>query len=124
MEKKLTCIICPLGCEISVELNSDNNNEIISISGNTCKRGEEYAYNECTCPKRTLTTTVATADGAVIPVRTNSPIPKESIFECMEIINNLKIVLPISVGDVIISNIAGTGADIIATDSSDIHTGG
>ena len=102
MQRELTCIVCPMGCSLVVELEDG---KVKSVSGNTCKRGEEYANNECTNPMRTVTTTVKCDDGTPLPVKTEKPIPKEKIFECMKIINNSTAHLPISVGDVIIEDV-------------------
>lgn len=112
MKRELTCIVCPLGCKMEVELKDD---EILSVTGNTCKRGSNYAIEECTHPTRMLTTTVVCADSTVVPVKTASPIPKEMLFPCMEELNKIEIPLPIKIGDVVIENILGTGVNIIAT---------
>ena len=108
-ERNLTCIVCPLGCDLKVQLDG---NKVISVSGNTCPRGEKYAQSECTNPQRTVTTTIKCDNGAVLPVKTNRTIPKEKMAECMKIINNTVARLPISVGDVIIEDVFG--ADIVA----------
>ena len=50
MVKDIICVACPMGCQISVELNDDG--EILSVTGNTCKRGDAYARTECTHPER------------------------------------------------------------------------
>ena len=114
MKRELTCIVCPLGCKMEVGFDSDK--KIVEyVKGNTCKRGEEYAKTECIRPVRVLTTTVACKNGGVVSVKTDKPIPKDKIFACMEIINNIKVVLPINIGDVIIENIADTGASVVAT---------
>lgn len=110
MIKEITCVVCPLGCKINVKLE---NKEVVSVSGNNCKRGEEYAKNECVNPKRIVTSTVRCADGSVVAVKTSAAIPKENIFECMDIINKTIIDLPISIGDVIIKDVFG--CNIIAT---------
>ena len=110
MKRNLTCIVCPMGCSIDVEIE---NGDVLSVTGNTCKRGEEYAKNECISPVRTITSTVRCDDGSVVPVKTDKPIPKDKIFECMEIINNAVAHLPISAGDVIIKNVYGS--NVIAT---------
>lgn len=110
MIKELTCIVCPIGCSLKAEIE---NGVVISVSGNTCKRGEEYAKNECTNPVRVVTSTVKTENGVPVPVKTDRPIPKNKIFECMNIINNVKICLPVAVGDVIIKDVFG--ANVIAT---------
>lgn len=108
-ERNLTCIVCPLGCSLKVELDGD---KVISVSGNTCPRGAKYAESECTNPQRTVTTTVRCDNGAVLPVKTNRTIPKSKMADCMKIINNTVAHLPISVGDVIIKDVFG--ADIVA----------
>ena len=114
MKKSLICVSCPLGCPIEVEIE---NGEILSVTGNTCKRGDAYARTEVTNPTRMLTTTVKVEGGNayVVPVKTSNPIPKGMMFECMEVINKASIKAPVSIGDVVIENILGTGVDIIAT---------
>ncbi len=110
MKRELTCIVCPIGCSLSVEIE---NGEVLNIKGNACPRGKLYAENECISPVRTITTTVRSENGEIIPVKTASPIPKDKIFEAMEIINKANPSLPISVGDVIIEDVFGS--KIIAT---------
>ncbi len=110
MKRELTCIVCPMGCSITVEIESG---AVKSIFGNTCRRGEEYAKNECTNPKRTVTSTVKCSNGRVVSVKTDKAIPKENMKDCIKIINNKVAHLPISIGDVIIENVFG--ANIVAT---------
>lgn len=110
MIRELTCIVCPIGCGLKVEIS---NGEVVDVKGNTCKRGEEYAKNECTNPVRVVTSTMKTEAGIPVPVKTDKPIPKNKVFECMDIINNTKIHLPINVGDILIKDVFG--ANIIAT---------
>lgn len=110
----LTCIVCPLGCQIEVTFR-DSTKEIASIQGNTCKRGAQYAQAECTNPTRVLTTTVRCSNGSVLPVRTSTAIDKELLKKCMRTIQGVTADLPIRIGDVIIPNILETGADVIAT---------
>lgn len=111
MERDLTCIVCPMGCGLKVKLS--DRGELLSITGNGCPRGAKYAQAECTNPTRTITSTVRCSDGGVVPVKTDKPIPKAKIFECMDIINKTVANLPISTGDIIIENIFGS--NIIAT---------
>ena len=54
MKKNLTCIVCPIGCSLEVEIE---NNNVVSVKGNTCPRGEKYAISECSNPERMVTTT-------------------------------------------------------------------
>ncbi len=110
MDKNLTCIICPKGCSIRVTLEEGR---VEAISGHTCPRGEEYARAECISPMRTVTSTVRCANGELVPVKTDRPIPKDKIFECMTLINHARPVLPIRIGDVIIED--AFGSKIIAT---------
>lgn len=112
MKKTLTCIICPIGCQLEVELDGG---KVMSVKGNTCKRGAEYAESECTDPRRVITTTVKTVDGRIIPVKTDIPISKKLIFECMKEINGIHpgAEKAFFVGDIIKTNILDTGANIV-----------
>ena len=109
MIRELTCIVCPMGCQLKVEITED---QIVNVSGNTCPKGKQYAINECTDPQRTVTTTMR-CDGGVVSVKTDRTISKDKIFECMQIINSHSAPLPVRIGDVIIKDVCG--ANIIAT---------
>ena len=109
---ELTCIVCPLGCQIKLEKDGD---KIISVTGNTCKRGYDYSIQEVLSPKRVLTTTVKTLNGILLSVKSNMPLPKGKLTECMKIINGVTVNIPVKIGDVIIKNIENTGVDIVAT---------
>jgi CxxC motif-containing protein len=110
---KLTCICCPLGCELNID---KNNNELL-VTGNKCPRGKKYASEEITIPKRIVTSTVKIVAGIypVLPVKTTAPITKEKIFTIMQILANVEVIAPIHNGEIIIKNIAATGIDVIAT---------
>lgn len=114
MTKRLTCIICPIGCIMDMEIIDG---EIKSIKGNACKRGEKYAKSECTNPVRAITTTIFVSEGKVLPVKTDKPVPKESLIDCMKEIKTASVSLPISIGSVIIENIEGTGANVVSTNN-------
>ena len=113
-ERNLTCIGCPLGCSITVRMESGS---VISVEGNTCKRGDDYARKEVTNPTRIVTTTVRVSGGseAMVSVKTKSDIPKDKIFDCVRALKNVKVEAPVHIGDVICNDIAGTGVDIVAT---------
>lgn len=113
--RELICIGCPLGCALRVEV--DEKGEAVSVSGNTCKRGEEYGKREVTSPTRTVTSTVRVVGGKapLVPVRTQTDIPKEKIFDCMEAIRRARVKAPVKLGDVVIENAAGTGVNVIAS---------
>lgn len=112
MIRELTCIVCPKGCQLTVELEGK---EIRSITGHTCKRGEEYANTECTAPRRTLTTTAPVVGGGVVPVKTDGTVPKELLFECMALINKAYVPADAEMGYVVIENILNTGANVVTT---------
>lgn len=111
MTRELTCIICPRGCSMKIEL--DENKQIISLSGNLCPRGKKYAESECINPMRTLTTTALCTDGKPVAVRSEGAIPKDKLFEAMKRVNALTVSLPVSVGDVLVEDFFGT--KLIAT---------
>lgn len=113
MTRELTCIICPRGCALKVELEDK---KIISITGNSCPRGLVYAEDECLHPQRTVTSTVRCEDGRVISVKTDRTIPKDKVFECMKMINSATAHLPLCIGDVIISDVFG--ANVVATENA------
>ncbi|MBP3369652.1 MAG: DUF1667 domain-containing protein [Clostridia bacterium] len=113
MIRELTCIVCPKGCQLRVELDEDKN--VISVSGHTCKRGEVYAMTECTAPKRVVTTTAPIVGGGVVPVKTNGSIPKELMFECVKLINAARVDADAPIGTVVIANVLDTGVDVVTT---------
>lgn len=114
MNKQMTCIICPNGCELSVEWEEKS---IKNISGALCKRGEEYVTQEIQNPKRTIASLVKVNNGEIplVSVRTTKAIPKEKIFDVMEEIKKLEINAPVKVNQVIIENVLGLDSDIIST---------
>ena len=112
-KRELTCIVCPRGCALVCEL--DDGGKLISVSGNLCPRGKKYADDECTNPMRVVTSTVRCEDGAVVSCKTSTSIPKSLVLEAMKVINNTKAPATVKIGDVIIKNVLGTGADVIAT---------
>lgn len=118
MKKEIICTICPIGCNILVEGEGEN---IISITGNQCNRGFEFAKNEFSHPVRILTTSVKVINSStpLLPVRSNKPIPKELIMDCMKIIKEVEVKAPIQSKDIIIADICDSGADIVATASID-----
>ena len=117
--KKLTCVVCPAGCPLEVTLAEDGT--ILSVTGNTCKRGQAYAQTELTHPMRTLTTTVTLQSKAErrLPVKTDKPIPKESLFAAMEIAEKIIASAPIKRGDVICADFIEAGTNLVACKSID-----
>ncbi len=117
--KVLTCTVCPMGCRISVKTGSDG--RIEEITGNSCKRGIAYAQAECTNPLRTITSTVRVEGGQarVVPVKTDKPVPKALIMDCMKEINRVRVSPPVMSGDIIIEDILRTGANVVATGNAE-----
>ena len=117
--RNFICIVCPQGC--SLELTIDNDE--YTCEGNRCKRGKEYAINECTNPKRMITTTVkiknATQD--VLPVISTDSIPKKNLREALDLLYSMEIEAPIKMGDVIVKNILDTNVDIVAARNLNIE---
>ena len=108
--KTLTCIVCPKGCTLSVDISKEE------VTGNGCTRGKEYGLTEVKNPTRVLTTTVA-IENAIhrrLPVKTNRPIPKGKLLEAMGVIEGIQVNAPVQSGAVIVHNLLNTGADLVA----------
>ncbi|BDU51391.1 DUF1667 domain-containing protein [Haliovirga abyssi] len=118
MKRELICITCPMGCRLTIE--SDKTAEKgYKVTGNSCKRGEDYAIKEVTNPTRVITSTVKIKGGILerIPVKTDGGIPKDFNYKCMDIINEIELEAPVKVGDVVYADVLGTGVNIVATRS-------
>lgn len=111
MKRQLTCIICPRGCSLTVDTDTDP----VTVTGNACPKGAQYGMEECTHPVRTVTAVVRVANrqDTMVSVKTEHPIPKENIFDCMEQIRQTTVNAPVRIGDKILTDIFGT--NIIAT---------
>ena len=114
--RKITCIECPMGCDIEVEVLDG---KVVSINGNTCPRGRLYAENEVVCPKRVITTTVMSKSGKPVPVKTDAPVKKENVFSLMKRINAITVDLPVKIGDVVESDFADGANLVVAGNVSD-----
>jgi len=114
MKKEIICTVCPRGCHIQVEGEGE---KILSIEGYGCKRGLEYGSAEFAHPVRILTTTVKLTgvQNDLLPVRSDKPLPKEKIMDCMDVIRATSVTVPVERYAVIISDICGTGVNIVAT---------
>ena len=112
--RELTCIGCPMGCPLIVTMEAG---EVISVTGNTCKRGDVYARKEVTNPTRIVTSTVRVSggDADMVSVKTKEDIPKGKIFECVKALKSVEVPAPVYIGDVLVKDVAGTGVDIVAT---------
>ena len=115
-KRELTCIVCPRGCQLVVELDGKN---VLSVSGNICKRGKVYAENEFIRPLRILTSSVKTESAAtpLVAVRTSAPIPKEMQMAAMEEVKKITVSGKLVPGDVIVENFMGLGVNLVASGS-------
>ncbi|MBP5519538.1 MAG: DUF1667 domain-containing protein [Treponema sp.] len=114
----LTCIICPMGCNMEVEVEPDESGQkkVLSVKDNGCKRGEQYAAKELQNPTRTLTSTIKVNGGvlSVVPVKTAGEVPKKMLLQCMEVVRRASCKAPVKRGDILIYDILGSGINIIA----------
>lgn len=117
MEKEYICIACPIGCHLKLTVDS---NETMSVSGNKCNRGEVYAVEEYSEPKRVVTATCRLGMEHLerLPVKTSKPILKDHIESLLAEIYSLKLEPPVKRGQIIIENYNNTGIDVIAARSA------
>ena len=116
---ELICIGCPLGCNLTVDMDGS---EVVEVKGNTCKKGKEYVNQELTNPKRNISSSVKVINGdlEIVSVRLNGSIPKDKIFEVMNEIKNITVDAPIKIGDIVKHNILNLNVDLIATKNIDV----
>ena len=113
--RNITCTVCPMGCSLVVSKVDGE----YKVEGNTCKRGAKYGVEEVTNPRRVITTTVKLNGGYLnlLPVKTNDSVPKELMFDIMKLLDNVLVNAPVSVGDVIVKDVLGTGVDVVSAKS-------
>lgn len=109
---ELICIVCPLGCSLSVVKDGD----YVQVREG-CKKGEKYAKEEMTNPRRMVTTTLRIKNGVWrrVPVRTSSPLSRDKIPELMKFLSSLEVEAPQKRGDIIVKNLLGEGIDLVVT---------
>ena len=110
--KELVCIVCPKGCRLRVDEEND-----YRVTGNSCPRGAEYGYNEMKNPTRVLTSTVRLEGGLYrrCPVKTDRAVPKAKLLDIMQALNAVSVTSPVTAGQLILADVCGTGANVIAT---------
>ena len=115
MERNITCIICPRGCAMTVTGEPGN----LTVTGNTCPKGEEYAINECVNPVRTVTSTVRVANrkDTMVSVKTAAPVPKGKMMDVMTLLRKTEVNAPVAIGDVVLTDVFGT--EVIITKAID-----
>lgn len=118
-KKHFTCVTCPVGCEVDVEVQDSS---ILSMKGNRCDKVKEFVLQELKEPMRVLTTTVRIegAKYAMLPVRTDKTIPKRLFKQAIEMLADINLQAPVHMSDVLVKDVAGSGANIIATRTMDL----
>lgn len=124
--RELTCIVCPNGCRLTIEEEARGPEEkhgaaagrkpiAIRVSGNLCTKGEAFAIQEATDPRRSVTTTCRTAFAGipVVPVKTDGEVRKDMMKQVVAEVNRITIREPMKIGDTVIKNVAGTGVDVV-----------
>ena len=111
MERNITCIICPRGCSMVANVTDQG----VTVTGNACPKGQQYAIDECTNPVRTVTATVRVANrkDTMVSVKTATPVAKERMMEVMAALREITVDAPIAIGDKVLEQVCG--ADIVAT---------
>lgn len=111
---QLVCIVCPRGCHLQVDVENG-----YAVTGNACPRGDVYGQKELRNPTRTLTSTVQITGAAIprLPVKTDCEIPKEMVLQAVRLLDPVVVAAPVETGDVILADVLGTGANIVATRS-------
>lgn len=120
MNVNMTCIGCPMGCQLSVTVEDGR---AVRVSGNTCGVGKKYAENEIAAPVRIVTSTAPSNAGVPVPVKTRGAVPKERMFDVVSAIKSTVVPLPVEIGDTVIENVLGTGVAVIATKSVRVSAG-
>ena len=112
-EKKLTCICCPMGCQLQVTIRDG---QVEKVEGNTCKE-EQNTEKRGDQPTRIVTTTVRVHGGSlpVVPVKTASDIPKSAVMDCIRQLKEVVVEAPVYIGDVVLTEVAGTKIAVIIT---------
>ena len=110
--KELVCIVCPRGCRLKVDEEND-----FAVTGNSCPRGAEYGRNEIMSPTRVLTSTVRLTGSSLrrCPVKTDRPVPRDKLLEIMSLLNTVELTSPVTIGQPVLENVLGTGANVIVT---------
>ena len=115
MKRDLICIICPRGCALSADIQNGQ----VTVTGNACPKGQEYAVGECTNPVRTVTATVRVSNryNTMASVKTVTPVAKEKMMDVMAALRNTQIQAPVRIGDVILTDVCGSA--IVVTKAVD-----
>lgn len=112
------CIGCPLGCRL--ELDEDDDGSVVEVRGSSCRRGDRYAVQEHTDPRRQVTTTVAVSGShwPRLPVKTDGEIPRDMVMRACRALDDVEVVAPVHIGDVVLDDLLGTGVAVVATSNA------
>lgn len=115
--REYTCVVCPNGCTLKVEVSEGDHPEVVKVNGNICKRGDAWVRQEVENPMRTIASSVLVRGGdfPLASVRTDAPIPLGSIGSVMQKIRDVATDAPLHIGDVVLANPAGTACNVIVT---------
>ena len=113
--RELICISCPQGCHLKAEISGDS----WQISGNRCPRGEAYAKQELTDPRRIVTAVMPCADPhhPFIAVRTTLPCPKAEIPALLNRLYRITLPAGIKNGDIVLKKIDNLEISVIVTEN-------
>lgn len=119
--RAFTCIICPRGCDLTAARIEGS----WAISGNRCPMGRDFALAEINNPKRIICSTVRTSSRTIplLPVKTDAEVPLEDVPRVMQEIFKIVVDADVGMGDVIVHNVAGTGANLVASASATMPMG-
>jgi len=113
-EQEIVCIGCPLGCHVTLSISDDG--EVEGMTGYKCKEGRKFVIGEFVSPVRVFTATVLIeAKGGLLPVRTDKPVLKSKLKEIMYFIAKVRVKPPVRIGQEIVHNVLGTGANLVST---------
>lgn len=120
MKKELICIVCPNGCELTVE--TDAQNTVLSVDGASCPKGERYAVQEMTNPMRTIASSILVTGGELplASVRITKPVPGNRIFDVMAEIRKIVVKAPVEAGSIVIHSVLGYDSDVIVTKTVEV----
>ena len=113
-DDELTCIVCPIGCRMTVERMADGE---LKVSGNRCKRGAAYAEEEFRDPRRVVTGTCAIS-GALsprLPVRSTNGVPIDKLAAFLKGMYDLRLAAPVERGEIVAEDLGGTGIGLQST---------
>ncbi|MCL2093697.1 MAG: DUF1667 domain-containing protein [Treponema sp.] len=112
MDRDIICIVCPVGCRLKVSGTIED----LKVNGQRCEKGLEYAKDEISNPMRMICTTVRINGGIhpVLPVKTDRAISEKYKLDVVKEVNKIQLNSPVKMGDVIISDLFGTGVNIVA----------